>query len=95
MHPLSSGVWGPYFSAVLPNLWLLEGGQSATGKLVDHVIDSHPASAEAKRLAAGTTTSVYHFLEGVLETMREESVMVLQTYSVTATQYNFSNTLIP
>ena len=74
--PLVSGVWGPYFSAVLPGLWLLEGGQSASGKLVDHVIDTHPASEEAKKLAreAGTTTSVYHILEGVLETMRDDSV---------------------
>ncbi|KAK3709039.1 hypothetical protein QZH41_014911 [Actinostola sp. cb2023] len=28
------GVWGPYYSAMVPGLWLNEGGQSATGKLV-------------------------------------------------------------
>lgn len=28
------GVWGPYFSAMLPGFWLNEGGQSVTGKLV-------------------------------------------------------------
>uniref|UniRef100_A0A8C7A319 Carbohydrate kinase FGGY C-terminal domain-containing protein n=1 Tax=Nothoprocta perdicaria TaxID=30464 RepID=A0A8C7A319_NOTPE len=28
------GVWGPYFSAMVPGFWLNEGGQSATGKLV-------------------------------------------------------------
>ena len=28
------GVWGPYFSAMVPGLWLNEGGQSVTGKLV-------------------------------------------------------------
>ena len=72
---MTSGVWGPYFSAVLPGLWLLEGGQSATGKLVDHVIDTHPASEEAKTLAGKEGTSVYHILEEVLETMREDSVM--------------------
>ena len=72
---MTSGVWGPYFSAVLPGLWLLEGGQSATGKLVDHVIDTHPASEEAKKLAREAGTSVYHILEDVLETMREDSVM--------------------
>lgn len=39
------GVWGPYYNAMFPNLWLSEGGQSATGKLLDHIIDTHPASA--------------------------------------------------
>ncbi|KAE9524808.1 hypothetical protein AGLY_014858 [Aphis glycines] len=38
------GVWGPYYGAMLPGLWLLEGGQSATGKLIDHVINTHPAA---------------------------------------------------
>ena len=37
------GVWGPYFSAMLPGRWLNEGGQSATGSLIDHVIRTHAA----------------------------------------------------
>lgn len=28
------GVWGPCLSAMVPELWLNEGGQSATGRLV-------------------------------------------------------------
>jgi FGGY-family pentulose kinase len=51
------GVWGPYFSAMQPGLWLNEGGQSATGALVDHVITTHaayPALAEAARQAGIT-----------------------------------------
>ena len=41
------GVWGPYFSAMVPGWWLNEGGQSATGALLDHVVGTHPARVEA------------------------------------------------
>jgi D-ribulokinase len=43
------GVWGPYFSALTPGLWLAEGGQSAFGAAIDHLMGAHPAFAELKR----------------------------------------------
>lgn len=37
------GVWGPYYAAMIPGLWLNEAGQSATGKFLDFLIETHPA----------------------------------------------------
>jgi FGGY-family pentulose kinase len=51
------GVWGPYFSAMVPGLWLTEGGQSATGALIDHTIAAHARGADlaAEARRRGTT----------------------------------------
>lgn len=40
-HFATKGVWGPYFDAIIPGYYLREAGQSATGKLIEHVIKSH------------------------------------------------------
>lgn len=42
-----SSIWGPYLGAALPGLWVSEGGQSATGALLDHLIQFHRQGAEA------------------------------------------------
>lgn len=47
----AAGVWGPYKSALFPGMYLNEAGQSATGVLIDHIVESHPAYATTKRLA--------------------------------------------
>jgi D-ribulokinase len=41
------GVWGPYYSGMVPGLWLNEGGQSAAGAGIDHLVRSHAAYPEA------------------------------------------------
>lgn len=57
-----SGVWGPYYSAMVPGLWLNEGGQSATGALLDFVINTHPSHAEAVKQAKADGVDIYTFL---------------------------------
>jgi FGGY-family pentulose kinase len=61
------GIWGPYFSAMVPGLWLTEGGQSATGALIDHVIDTHARGAALRAEAAARGTTVYALLNARLE----------------------------
>ena len=45
------GVWGPYFSAMVPGMWLNEGGQSAAGAAIEQLLSFHPAAGEAAALA--------------------------------------------
>lgn len=41
------GVWGPYFSAMVPGMWLNEGGQSAAGAAIEALLALHPAAGVA------------------------------------------------
>ncbi|SNT76679.1 FGGY-family carbohydrate kinase [Paracoccus seriniphilus] len=45
------GVWGPYFAAMIPGLWLNEGGQSAAGEAIAHLVKCHPAYPDARARA--------------------------------------------
>ncbi|WP_091881375.1 FGGY-family carbohydrate kinase [Phyllobacterium sp. OV277] len=57
------GIWGPYYSAMVPDLWLNEAGQSAAGAAIDQLIHMHPASPEADILAAEGGMSLVAWLE--------------------------------
>lgn len=66
------GVWGPFWSAMIPEYWLTEGGQSATGALLDHVIENHAASPLVANRAASRNISVFQLLNEILETMMRD-----------------------
>ncbi len=57
------GVWGPYYSGMVPGLWLNEGGQSAAGAAIDHLIRSHPACDEATAGAHAAGMELLEYLE--------------------------------
>lgn len=61
------GIWGPYFSAMIPGSWLTEGGQSSTGALIDHVIDSHARGTELRAHAKREGTTAYALLNAQLD----------------------------
>ena len=56
------GVWGPYFSSMVPGLWLSEGGQSAAGAAIDHLVSFHPASTDASAQAKAQGISLAAWL---------------------------------
>ncbi|PNJ54080.1 FGGY isoform 6 [Pongo abelii] len=65
------GVWGPYFSAMLPGFWLNEGGQSVTGKLIDHMVQGHAAFPELQVKATARCQSIYAYLNSHLDLIKK------------------------
>ncbi|CAB3982997.1 FGGY carbohydrate kinase domain-containing isoform X1 [Paramuricea clavata] len=79
-----SGVWGPYYSAMVPDFWLNEGGQSATGKLIDHVLETHPAWSELVEKAKQSERTVYEEIQSILE----ENAQGLEHYALLTKAYH-------
>ncbi|KAI3805526.1 hypothetical protein L1987_27977 [Smallanthus sonchifolius] len=66
------GVWGPFWSAMVPELWLTEGGQSATGALLDYIVDNHVASSHLANQAASQNISLFQMLNNLLAQMMHD-----------------------
>ncbi len=64
------GVWGPYFGAMVPGLWLTEGGQSAAGSAIDHSINDHANATRLHAQAKERGVTVYQLLNAELERLR-------------------------
>lgn len=65
-----NGVWGPYRDSIIPNYWMAEGGQSATGELLKHVLETHPAFNQATSMAESYNTNIYDYLNEHLRDMQ-------------------------
>ena len=85
------GVWGPYYSAMLPGYWLTEGGQSATGSLVDLIVFEHGASAALVEQAENEGRSAYESLNDRLEELAGDGAMAELTASLHVCPYFHGN----
>ncbi|NQE50093.1 FGGY-family carbohydrate kinase [Herbaspirillum rubrisubalbicans] len=56
------GVWGPYYNAMAPGMWLNEGGQSAAGAAIDHLLRLHPATPQARLQATSAAMELPQWL---------------------------------
>ncbi|OYR19384.1 FGGY-pentulose kinase family protein [Brucella thiophenivorans] len=72
------GVWGPYWGAMMPDLWLNEGGQSAFGAATDYLVGMHPYKAEAQKEADAAGLSLLDYLEKLaIESVHQLSEVAL------------------
>ena len=61
------GVWGPYYNAMVPGVWLNEGGQSAAGAAIERLIRMHPRAAEAETEAKSNGQGLADMLAALVE----------------------------
>ncbi len=67
------GIWGPYYGAMVPGLWLTEGGQSAAGSAIDHVIADHANAPTLNAQAQEQNVTVYQLLNSELDRLQKNS----------------------
>ncbi len=67
------GVWGPYFSAMVPGMWLNEAGQTTAGSAIDHVIADHANAANLLSAAGATGKTIYELLNDEVSRLQNES----------------------
>ncbi|KAJ3124905.1 hypothetical protein HK098_000732 [Nowakowskiella sp. JEL0407] len=68
---LVQGVWGPYKDVLLPGFCAAEGGQSATGKLLDHINSMHPYTPTLKSVLK--ELSIFEYLNNKLKEISSTS----------------------
>jgi FGGY-family pentulose kinase len=67
------GVWGPYYGAMIPGMWLNEGGQSATGSLIDYVIRNNSSFQNIKSSAKENHMDIYQYLNQEVESLKSSA----------------------
>ena len=66
-------IWGPFRDVLIPGYWMAEGGQSATGALLHHVLSNHAAYPVAQQMAVKQNITVFELLNIHLEALRTQA----------------------
>jgi len=67
------GVWGPYRDVLIPGFWMAEGGQSATGELMKHMLETHAAYDETLKEAEAAGKNIYDYLNDHLRHLAKKN----------------------
>ncbi|MFV0430704.1 MAG: FGGY-family carbohydrate kinase [Alphaproteobacteria bacterium] len=76
------GIWGPYFGAMLPDFWLMEGGQSTAGALVEHIIKESSQYDKLIAEAQEKACSIYELLNQYIEELELKNKYLTKNYHI-------------
>jgi len=85
--PVFANIWGPYPDALVEGMYTLEGGQTATGSIIQWLVEHFGAEAASQAKIRGQ--DVYAYLDGLAETVPpgSEGLLVLDYFQGNRTPY--------
>jgi len=88
--PVFANIWGPYPDALVEGMFTLEGGQTATGSIIQWLVEHFGAEAASQAKSRGQDT--YAYLDGLAEGVPpgSEGLLVLDYFQGNRTPYKDS-----
>jgi len=85
--PVFANIWGPYPDALVEGMFTLEGGQTATGSIIQWLVEHFGAEAVGQATSRGQ--DVYAYLDDLAETVPpgSEGLLVLDYFQGNRTPY--------
>ena len=85
--PVFANIWGPYPDALVEGMYTLEGGQTATGSILQWLVERFGSEAVAQAKSRGQ--DVYAYLDGLAEAIPagSEGLLVLDYFQGNRTPY--------
>jgi FGGY-family pentulose kinase len=85
--PVFANIWGPYPDALVEGMYTLEGGQTATGSIIQWLVERFGSEAVAQ--AKTRSQDVYAYLDGLAEAISpgSEGLLVLDYFQGNRTPY--------